>query len=225
MSRVQGLGWLAAVLLTALPVYAHEVEILGDVGATLHIEPSDRALAGEPTQVWFALTAKGGRVIPLSECNCKLKVSSKTHQEGSPYLLEPVLKGIVAEQYQGIPSAEVTFPNIGEYELELSGSPKASAKFTPFNLSYKVVVASKAETSTEQIKKPESQPTEAPKSESKPNPKTNPTEIINAEAEERRNASGTESPANNISWMVPSGIVLVVGVVGAAIWLIRSNGD
>jgi hypothetical protein len=147
MPRVTGLGWLAAVLLTALPVCAHEVEISGEVGATLHIEPNDRAKAGEPTQIWFALTAKGGRVIPLSECNCKLKVRSEPHQEGSPPL-EPVLKGIVAEQYQGIPSAEVTFPKVGEYELVLSGSPKASAKFTPFNLSYKVVVASKANRST-----------------------------------------------------------------------------
>jgi hypothetical protein len=214
MNRVSGLGWLAAVLLTALPVYAHEVEISGEVGATLHIEPNDQAKAGEPTQVWFALTAKGGRVIPLSECNCKLEVRSEPHKEGSPPLLAPVLKGIVAEQYQGIPSAEVTFPKVGEYELELSGSPKTSAKFPRFSLSYKVVVAGKTQPSKEPDKKTEA------KEESKPDSKTSSTETAKLESE-----TETRSPDNNIWWMVPSGIVLGIGVVGAAIWLIRSNSD
>jgi hypothetical protein len=203
MSRVTGLGWLAAVLFTALPVYAHEVEISGEVGATLHIEPNDQAKAGELTQVWFALTAKGGQVIPLSECDCKLEVRSKSQKEALT-LLKPVLKAIVAEQYQGIPSAEVTFPKVGEYELELSGSPKTSAKFSPFRLSYKVVVAGKSEPSKEPEKKTDA------KEELKTNAKTSSTE--------------TQSP-NNIWWMVPSGIVLGIGIVGAAIWLIRSNGD
>jgi hypothetical protein len=214
MTKVSGLGWLAAVLLTALPVYAHEVEVSGEVGATLHIEPNDQAKAGEPTQVWFALTAKGGRVIPLSECNCKLEVHREPHKEGSPPLLSPTLKGIVAEQYQGIPSAELTFPKVGEYELELSGSPKTSAKFSPFRLSYKVVVAGKTEPSKEPDKKTEA------KEESKSDAKTSSTETAKLEAE-----TETQSPNNNIWWMVPSGIVLSVGAVGAAIWLIRSNSD
>lgn len=219
MSRVTGLGWLAAVLLTALPMYAHEVETSGEVGATLHIEPNDRAKAGEPTQVWFALTAKGGRVIPLSECNCKLEVRNEPHKEGSPPLLEPVLKGIVAEQYQGIPSAEVTFPKTGEYELELSGSPKTSAKFAPFSLSYKVVVADKSEVSQEPDKGTQLKPT-TPDKQAETDKKT---EV----KRESKLAVETEarSADNNGWWMVPSGIVLVAGIVGAAIWLIRSNSD
>ncbi|NJL42275.1 MAG: hypothetical protein HC935_00395 [Pseudanabaena sp. SU_2_4] len=43
----------------------------------------------------------------------------------------------------------MTFPQIGVYKLELSGSPKPSAKFAPFSLSYKVVVAGKSEVSKE----------------------------------------------------------------------------
>ncbi|NJM27475.1 MAG: hypothetical protein HC856_03080 [Pseudanabaena sp. RU_4_16] len=45
------------------------------------------------------------------------------------------------------------------------------------------------------------------------------------ETEARRNTSVTESPDTNIWWTIPSGIVLVAGVVGAAIWLLRSNSD
>jgi hypothetical protein len=210
MYRVTGLGWLVAVLLTALPVYAHEVEISNDVGATLHVEPDDKPKAGERTQVWFALTAKGGRVIPLSECNCNLKVYSEPSKTGATPLLEPPLEAKAVEQYQNIPSAEISFPKTGAYKLELSGSPKSNAKFSPFNLSYKIVVASKAESSPET--------TAEVKSASKSTRKNDSVATISAETEE-------ESPANNIWWMVLSGIVLVVGVVGAAILLIRSNSD
>jgi hypothetical protein len=218
MSRVTGLGWLAAVLLTALPAYAHEVEISNDVGATLHIEPDDKPKAGNPTEIWFALTAKGGQVIPLSECNCNLKIYSDPSQAGATPLLEPPLKQKAVEQYQNIPSAEVIFPKIGAYKLELSGSPKSKAKFSAFSLSYKVVVASKAEPNTETITKPESQPTAEVENESKHTKRTDTVVTNETETEE-------QPPAKNIWWMVPSGIVLVAGVVGAAIWLIRSNSD
>ena len=220
MSKITGLGWLVAALLVAMPIYAHEVEISGEVGATLHIEPDDKPRAGEPTQVWFALTAKGGRVIPLSECNCNLKVYSEPSKQGATPLLEPPLKEKAVELYQNIPSAEVSFPKIGAYKLELSGSPKPNAKFSRFNLSYKVVVASKAEPSTNKIVKTESPPTAEVKSESKPTKEPDSLATINTQTEGR-----SPSPDNNIWWMVPSGIVLAVGVVGTAIWLIRSNSD
>jgi hypothetical protein len=56
-------------------------------------------------------------------------------------LLEPALKAISAEQYQGIPGAEVIFPKIGAYKLELSGTPVAGANFQPFKMNYTVTVA------------------------------------------------------------------------------------
>jgi hypothetical protein len=210
MSKIIGLGWVAATLLVAVPIYAHEVEISGEVGATLHIEPNDRAKAGEPTQVWFALTEKGGRVISLSECDCKLAVRAEPHKEGSTPLLEPPLKGIVAEQYQGIPSANLTFPKVGEYELELSGSPKASAKFPPFNLSYKVVVAGKVA------------PRQEPSKESAKQPETDKT----AEASTKVAEIGSEQRTTATPWwIIPIGIALTGGIVGGAIWLLKSTHD
>ncbi|MBW4551598.1 MAG: hypothetical protein KME35_10880 [Aphanocapsa sp. GSE-SYN-MK-11-07L] len=124
----------------ASPAVAHKVEVAGDVAATFHLEPHHSPKAGEPAQVWFALTRKGGAIIPLAQCNCKLAVHLQPDREGSKPLLEPVLQATTAERYQGIPGAEIVFPKPGVYELELRGTPKAGGSFQPFELSYKVIV-------------------------------------------------------------------------------------
>jgi hypothetical protein len=141
MSRlVKSYPLVAWILLLTTPVLAHNIKVSGNVAATFHIEPNHNPKAGEPSQTWFALTHKGGTVIPLALCDCKLTVRAEPHKEGEAPLLEPALKSLSIEQYQGIPSAEIIFPKSGEYELEISGKPKAGAKFQPFELSYTVTV-------------------------------------------------------------------------------------
>jgi hypothetical protein len=117
------------------------VKISADVGATIHIEPNDNPRAGEVTQAWFALTRKGGKVIPLKDCNCQLAIYAEPHAVGEPALLEPPLKPIEVERYQGIPGAEVTFPKPGAYQLQLSGKPVTEGSFKPFELKFVVTVA------------------------------------------------------------------------------------
>jgi hypothetical protein len=124
----------------SIPVFAHEVEISGDVAATFHLEPNHNPRAGEPAKIWFALTRRGGQIIPLEQCNCKLAVYPKNHNKGDKPLMEPPLKAISAEKYQGIPGAEIVFPKAGIYELELRGTAQAGANFKPFELSYTVTV-------------------------------------------------------------------------------------
>jgi hypothetical protein len=124
----------------SIAVFAHEVEVSGDVAATFHLEPNHNPRAGQPAKVWFALTRRGGQIIPLEQCNCKLAVYSKNHKKGDKPLMEPPLKAISAEKYQGIPGADLVFPKAGIYELELSGTAKAGANFKPFELSYTVTV-------------------------------------------------------------------------------------
>lgn len=135
------LGWLFLTILIATPVAAHEVETAQDVGGTFHIEPNDAPRAGKKEVAWFALTRRGGKLIPLEQCDCKLAIHAEPHKEGSPPLLEPPLKAISKERYQGIPSAEIVFPKAGAYELEMSGAPKAGADFQPFELNFEVNVA------------------------------------------------------------------------------------
>ncbi|WP_375511256.1 hypothetical protein [uncultured Nostoc sp.] len=123
------------------PASAHKVEVAGDVGGTLHIEPNDNPRAGEPSQAWFALTRKGGRVIPLSQCNCQLAVYAEPYAAGEPPLLEPQLQSVAVERYQGIPGAEVVFPKPGIYQLQLNGKPVSGARFKPFEFKFEVTVA------------------------------------------------------------------------------------
>jgi hypothetical protein len=124
----------------AAPAFAHTVKISGDVAATFHIEPNHNPQVGQPSQAWIALTQRGGKVIPLTQCRCKLRVYLNPHTEGDPPTLEPALKPISTERYQNVPSAEITFPKSGEYRLEISGTPQAGETFQPFKLSYEVTV-------------------------------------------------------------------------------------
>jgi hypothetical protein len=121
--------------LLAMPVWAHKVKVSNQVGATLHIEPTDQARAKEPAIVWFALTKKGGQIIPLSDCQCQLQVFKLPRKK---FVMQPALRSINAEQYQGIPSARVLFPESGAYLLELSGRPQAGRQFQPFKLQFEL---------------------------------------------------------------------------------------
>lgn len=130
----------SAVQLNPTVVFAHEVEVDGDVAATFHLEPNHNPRAGESARVWFALTRKGGQLIPLEECNCQLSVYSQPHAEGDQPLMQPPLLAVSAEQYKGIPGATIVFPKAGIYELELRGKAKTGTSFQPFKLSYSVTV-------------------------------------------------------------------------------------
>jgi hypothetical protein len=126
--------------LNSISVWAHEVEVSGDVAATFHLEPNHNPRAGQPARVWFALTRRGGQIIPLEQCHCKLAVYPKNRKNGDKPLMQPPLTAIFAEKYQGIPGANIVFPKAGIYELKLSGTAKTKANFKPFELSYTVTV-------------------------------------------------------------------------------------
>lgn len=119
----------------AAPVLAHTIETAADVAATLHVEPNHNPRAGQPARTWFALTRKGGAIIPLEECDCQLLVTARN---GQPF--SPPLKAIQAEQYEAIPGADIVFPNPGLYQLTLKGRSK-DGSFQPFELNYDVTVA------------------------------------------------------------------------------------
>ena len=131
----------SAIVTTNSQALAHTVKISADVGGTVHLEPNDNPRAGEATQAWFALVQKGGKVIPLKDCNCRLAIYAEPHAEGEPALLEPPLQPIQAERYEGIPGAKITFPKPGAYQLQLSGKPINQGSFQPFELKFPVTVA------------------------------------------------------------------------------------
>jgi hypothetical protein len=86
---------LALLLLSALiaaPVAAHTVKVSGDVAATFHLEPNHNPKAGQRSQAWFALTRRGGQIVPLSQCNCQLAVYPNPRPQNAQPLMRPLSK-------------------------------------------------------------------------------------------------------------------------------------
>ncbi|MBE9179211.1 hypothetical protein IQ268_11625 [Oculatella sp. LEGE 06141] len=134
-------GWVLPWLVLLAPAAAHKVQTSGDIGGTQHIEPNDTPRAGEPSLTWFALTRQGGEVLPLEACDCSLAVYKQPYTEQDAPILESALEPISTEGYQNIPSAEITFPEVGAYEVVLRGQPRAEGDFQPFELQFDVTVA------------------------------------------------------------------------------------
>jgi hypothetical protein len=148
--RPPKLSLVAGLLIASLgglPAQAHKTEVSGDVAGTWHLEPNHSPKAGEPAQVWVALTQQGGQVIPLEQCDCTLAVYA-ANQPGTTPVVQPTLQAMSPERFQNIPGAEITFPALGEYRLVLTGRPRADAPFAPFELSYTTVVAAGRRSST-----------------------------------------------------------------------------
>ncbi|WP_421655774.1 hypothetical protein [Leptothermofonsia sp. ETS-13] len=119
---------------------AHEVEVAGDIAGTWHIEPNHNPKAGVPTRTWIALTRRGGRLLPLNQAICQMAVYTKPRKPGVAPILRPSLKTISAERYQDIPGADIIFPKVGLYQLELNCTPKSRGDFRPFQMKYDVTV-------------------------------------------------------------------------------------
>ncbi len=128
-------------ILNPLRVVAHEVEVSGDIGGTLHIEPNDSPIAGAASLAWFALNRRGGQPIRLSDCNCSLAVYAQPRRPSDSPIQQPSLTAKAVEGRSGVPSASITFPRAGSYELVLKGQPVTSGDFSSFELRFPVTVA------------------------------------------------------------------------------------
>ncbi|MDB9526821.1 hypothetical protein PN498_12545 [Oscillatoria sp. CS-180] len=219
-------GILAGVTTVTTPLLAHEVQIQDDVGATLHIEPNDIPLAGTPTDVWFALTKAGGTLIPLADCECRLTL----YDSDQTVVESPDLTPVSAEGLTNIPGAKVTFPDVGAYELVLSGAPQGTTEFSPFELRYEVTVAGRANaTATAEADAPaiaESDESSAPVGEG--------AETVPPEAEQSESveiAESTETPSTAVSstvwrrWLFRGGALLVFGIVVGIISNLILSGE
>jgi hypothetical protein len=108
------------------------------MGATLHIEPDDVPRAGEPSLAWFALTRRGGDIVPLAACDCDLTVYALPSND---VVAQPILEAVSAEGYDSLPGTFITFPQIGAYEIVLEGQPTTPGDFAPFEFQFEVTVA------------------------------------------------------------------------------------
>jgi hypothetical protein len=146
LNKVWLLGAILGVVPTALiaislPSTAHEVEISGDVGGTMHIEPNDTPHAGVASLTWFALNRRGGQPIRLSDCKCTLSVYAQPRNQGNLPIQQPTLSASTVEGRPSVPSANIIFPRAGNYDLVLQGQPVTTGSFSAFSLEFSVTVA------------------------------------------------------------------------------------
>ncbi|NJL90404.1 MAG: hypothetical protein HC916_11905 [Coleofasciculaceae cyanobacterium SM2_1_6] len=123
------------------PAIAHEVQVVGDVAGTWHVEPNHNPQAGEPALIWVALTKQGGEIVPLSTADCQMDIYRQPQTAADAPIVSPNLKAINVETYRGIPSAEVIFPQAGIYTAKLNCTPKNPADFSPLRMEYNITVA------------------------------------------------------------------------------------
>lgn len=179
-------------------VLSHQTQISDGVGGTHHIEPSDTPKAGEPSQAWFALTQAGGTAIGLSDCDCELVL----YGAGDEAIATPALSAIAVEGLTDVPSAELTFPQVGAYVLTLKGIPKGTADFPDFQLDFPITVAAGQATATpEAAATPEASP----------------------DAEVSQTAPQGEDGASGLPLLLPIGIFVVLATAAVLVWRGKQN--
>lgn len=205
------------------PSLAHKIEVQGDIGATLHIEPDDLPKAGVPSDVWFALTQAGGTIVPLEACECSLTL----YDGGGTAIATPGLQPVSAEGFADIPGASVTFPEVGAYELALAGEPSDGGQFAPFELRFEVTVAARAADAA----LPESTATspESPSDEeiAATDVSVEPATDSLTDAETPVAVETPRQPESSFPWRVTAllgGAVLLVGVLWGIVGVKRSPG-
>ncbi len=117
---------------------AHSIKVSNGVGATIHVDPDDRPLAGQNSQLWISLTKRGGVIIPYENCNCNIEVQSLTNSSIRFILPKPSYTNadhLGLHNYVG-----VVFPQAGRYNLRVVGKSKEGT-FEPFELTFPIDVS------------------------------------------------------------------------------------
>ena len=129
--------WLAACLTVcllgmAVPrlALAHEVATDGQMGVILHIGADDYPVTTEPQALVFYYNDLN-RQFSTTNCACLVMIS----KGGKTYLNK-----IVPPSGTQVGKTIFTFPTTGIYQIVLRGIPEPSTAFTPFNVSYNILI-------------------------------------------------------------------------------------
>jgi len=133
---VAGLLFPTSLLINSSSAIAHQHRMIGDVQATVHLEPDDSPYAGESSFTWFHFTDTNGETIPLADCTCNLVVYDSQNQP----IANPQLSESDVEGHERPITTNITFPSAGTYQLVFTGEPKQENAFEPFELTVSVTV-------------------------------------------------------------------------------------
>lgn len=111
--------------------FAHEYAHDGSVTVVLHTDPDDAAVAKSLTTLHFEIQDRNNK-FSLDKCNCTVSIlqNSKNIFESN------LLKDNSASKSVFNSDIKFTFPEKGNYLVELKGLPKNPNDFMPFEVKY-----------------------------------------------------------------------------------------
>lgn len=122
---VMGL-WLALIVPA---VSAHVTEKADGLAVTLHMEPGDNPIIGEPANLFLNARDRSLKFNP-ENCNCNLLVTG-----GSRTLLQSALTPAEARSSYTF-KVPIVFPEKGVYKIDFYGEPKIPGAFEKFAVTF-----------------------------------------------------------------------------------------
>jgi hypothetical protein len=117
--------------LGATPAFAHVILSSGSINALLHINPDDKPVAGQNSELLFVIKDKQNK-FSLSDCACGVEISQNgTVKESGE--LKPT-----GNNQDG--SYPYVFPEKAVYQIKLVGKPIEENTFQPFTLNFDIRV-------------------------------------------------------------------------------------
>ncbi len=123
---------LVSVVWPAAPVSAHVLQVDGEIGVTVHIDPDDDPVANQQLGINLTIQDKSNRFAQVADCTCTLTVRSG----------EQTLQTIPLNFTGSKALVSYTFPQNGTYNLTVKGDPKTANAFQPFAVNFQYYVRS-----------------------------------------------------------------------------------
>ena len=120
---------------TFSPVSAHTVRSNGEFGVSLHIDPDDSPVVGQPSKIFVEITDRKNRFVQTSPagCICTLDIIKD----------QAVLKTFLVTSDSGYTQMMCAFPEEGTYQLRIHGKPSGKgAQFEEFTVTFDPYVQS-----------------------------------------------------------------------------------
>lgn len=127
---------LILFLLVNFPVSAHVLLTSGSIGTTVHIDPEDDPIVGQPSNFYFEFKDKQNRFQPAN-CECKINIT----KDGTEIYSQDLFSSSPTSNSLTSPVFQFTFPEKNIYSIKITGAPKTPGAFDPFELNHTIRVS------------------------------------------------------------------------------------
>lgn len=106
--------------------HAHVLEVDGNIGSVLHLDPDDDPVIGQQATLYFDIKDKTNK-FNLQQCNCFVTISLDNTIIHTQEFTHVTAKN---------PTFTYSFSEKGVYTIVLKGAPQQPSLFDPFTLTY-----------------------------------------------------------------------------------------